>query len=349
MSEKKVWPKVSVVVPVYACEAYLNACIDSLRAQTLEELELIFVCDASPDGSLGILQAAQREDERVRVIAFEENRGVSAARNAGLAAATGEFIGFCDGDDWVEPTMYEKLYVLAKEKDADAAFCRVYKDREGDGTLKRENVPLGFATGTRFDGAAIRKTLVPAMLSRERDSDELPLSGYTPRNLFRREIAAAHRFREDIRYAEDLLFIVECMLDARAAVALDEPLYHYRFHADSVTKRYSPHVPDSHDKSNDALEALLASFPECMARMTIRRRKMAVTAVRNLCFPGSPYGFAGRVREARAYMNREDVRGWFAHVQPFSFPPRLAVRLFLMKHRMALTMCLLFTYVFDRV
>jgi len=345
----KVRPKVSVVVPVYACEGYLGACVKSLRAQTLREIELIFVCDASPDGSLGILRAAEQADERVRVITFEENRGVSAARNAGIQAAAGEFIGFCDGDDWVEPDMYEKLYAIAREKDADAAFCRVYKDREGNGTLRSENVPLGFDTGTRFDGAAIRETLVPAMLSRERDSDELPLSGYTPRNLFRREIAAAHRFREDIRYAEDLLFIVECMLDARAAVALDEALYHYRFHAGSVTKRYSPHVPDSHDKSNDALEALLAPFPACMARMTIRRRKMAVTAVRNLCFPGSPYGFAARVREARAYMNREDVRGWFAPVRPLSFAPRLALRLFLMKHRMAFTLCLLFTYVFDRV
>ncbi len=347
--ENEVRPKVSVVVPVYACEAYLDACIDSLRAQTLREIELIFVCDASPDGSLEILRAAQREDGRVRVIAFEKNHGVSAARNAGLLAATGEFIGFCDGDDWVEPTMYEKLYAIAREADADAAFCRVYKDREGNGNFMRENVPLGFDTGARFDETAIRETLVPAMLARERDSDELPLSGYTPRNLFRREIAAAHRFREDIRYAEDLLFIVECMLDARAAVALDEALYHYRFHAGSVTKRYSPHVPDSHDKSNDALEALLAPFPECMARMSIRRRKMAVTAVRNLCFPGSPDGFAARVREARAYMNREDVRSWFAPVRPLSFPPRLAVRLFLMKHRMALGMCLLFTYVFDRV
>lgn len=345
----KVRPKVSVVVPVYACEAYLPACIQSLRAQTLEQLELIFVCDASPDGSLALLRAAQKEDERIRVIAFEENRGVSAARNAGLLAATGEFVGFCDGDDWAEPQMFERLFGIAKEKDADAAFCRVYKDRERNGTLLRDNVPLGFETGTRFDEAAIRDTLLPAMLSRERDSDELPLSGYTPRNLFRREIAAAHRFREDIRYAEDLLFIVECMLDARAAVALDEALYHYRFHAGSVTKRYSPHVPDSHDKSNDALEELLAPYPVCMERMIIRRRKMAVTAVRNVCFPGSPYGFAQRVRLAKAYMNREDVRRWFRSVSPLSFPPRLALRLFLMKHRMAFTLCLMFTYVFDRV
>ena len=86
-----------------------------------------------------------------------------------------------------------------------------------------------------------------------------------------------------------------------------------------------------------------------MRRMAIRRRKMAVTAVRNLCYPGTPYGFPARVKAARAYMNRSDVRAWFRGVKPFAFPPKLAVRLFLMKHRMAFAMCFLFTYVFDRV
>lgn len=338
-------PKVSVIIPVYNCEAFLPQCIDSLRAQTLEEIEMIFVCDASPDDSLSILRRYEAQDSRIRVIAFDQNRGVSAARNAGIELASGEYVIFCDGDDWIEPQMYERLCAMAQEYDADVAFCRVFKDY----AHKQENVPLGFATGTRFDRAAIRETLIPAMLSRETDSDELPLSGYTPRNLFRREVLERHRFREEIRYAEDLLFIVECMLDSRAAVALDEAYYHYRFHGASVTKRYSAHVPSSHDLSNDAIEKLLEGYPECVRRMTIRRRKMAVTAVRNLCYPGTPHSFAARVREARAYMNREDVRRWFKDVKPLRFAPKLAMRLFLMKHRMAFAMCFLFTYIFDRV
>ena len=338
-------PKVSIIVPVYNCEAFLPACIDSLKNQTLKGIEMIFVCDASPDDSLSILRKAEQADARIRVIAFEENRGVSAARNAGIEAAQGEFVGFCDSDDWVEPQMYGRLYDMALAHQADISFCRVFKDYAD----RQENVPLGFETGTRFDRAHIRSELIPAMLAKETDSDELPLSGYTPRNLFRREVLIKHRFREEIRYAEDLLFIIECMLDADAAVAVDEAHYHYRFHGGSVTKRYSPHVPKSHDLSNDAIEALLAGERECMRRMTIRRRKMAVTAVRNLCYPGTPYGFAQRVKTARAYMNREDVRTWFKDVKPMQYQRQLAVKLFLMKHRMALTMCALFTYVFDRV
>lgn len=336
--------KVSVIVPVYNCEAYLPQCIATLRAQTLEDIELIFVDDASTDGSLSLLRAAQAEDTRVRVIAFAENRGVSAARNAGLDAATGAFVGFCDADDWVEPQMFARLLAAAEEAGADASFCRVIKERESGA----ENVPLGFDTGTRFDGAAIRETLIPAMLARETDSDALPLSGYTPRNLFARSAVGSIRFRPDIRYAEDLLFICEVMLRCRAAVAVDEAYYHYRFHGGSVTKRYSPHVPASHDLSNDALEALLSPYPACMARMPIRRRKMAVTAVRNYCLTGTPYGFAARVEAIRAYMNRADVRRWFVDVRPSQFPLRLRVKLTLMKRRMAFTSTLLYSTLFDR-
>lgn len=338
-------PKVSIIVPVYNCEKYLPECIASLRKQTLSDIEMIFVCDASPDNSLSILREAEREDARIRVIAFTENRGVSAARNAGLDAATGAYIGFCDSDDWIEPQMFEQLYAAAQEKDADISFCRVFKDHPN----KQENVPLGFATGTRFNRAAIRAALIPAMLARPNDSDELPLSGYTPRNLFKKETIGTIRFRPDIRYAEDLLFIVECMLQANAAVAVDEAYYHYRFHAGSVTKRYSAYVPSSHDLSNDAIEVLLSEFPACRQRMVIRRRKMAVTAVRNYCLKGSPYGFFGRVKAVKAYMRREDVKSWYRDVKLAGLPKSLAVKLALNKYRLALASVLLYSYVFDRV
>ena len=117
-------PKVSVIIPVYGAEAFLPDCIASLRAQTLRDIELIFICDGSPDHSLAILRKAETLDSRIRVIAFEENQGVSAARNAGLDAARGDYIGFCDGDDWAEPEMVETLYCAAEDNRADIASCR---------------------------------------------------------------------------------------------------------------------------------------------------------------------------------------------------------------------------------
>ena len=333
-------PKVSVIIPVYNAEAYLPECVRALCGQTLKEMEFLFVDDGSADGSLGILEEARRTDARIRIIPFPENRGVSAARNAGIQAAEGEFIGFCDADDTVEPEMYEAL--LGACQAADISFCRVFKDRPWGS----ENVPLGFADGTRFDGEAIRNDLIPAMLALPKDGDGLPLSGYTPRNLFARNVIGEHRFREDIRYAEDLLFIVTCLLDAKSAVAVDRAYYHYRFHEGSVTKRFSPYIPDSFDRSNTALTELIADNGKCMERMQIRGRKMAVDVVRNFCCPGTPHPFLKRVRLTKAYMQREDVRELFRDLSLSGLPVRTAVRLGLMKYRMPLVSCLLYSTVF---
>ncbi len=336
-------PLVSIIIPVYHSRPYLEECLSSLRSQTLRDIEMIFVDDAGGDGSLEYLEEASREDFRIRVISFPENRGVSVARNAGIEAAAGAYIGFCDADDWVEPQMFEKLLSACLEKDADISFCRVFKDR-GE---RSENVPLGFDNGTVFERDAIRETLIPAMLALPRDGNEIPLSGYTPRNLFRREVLGEERFRPDIRYAEDLLFIVSCLLQAGKAVAVDEAYYHYRFHAGSVTKRYSPYVPESFDRSNEALAGLLSSYPECMRRMNIRRRKMAVDAVRNYCMQGSPYGPLKRLHVVREYMKRADVRDAFKGLELRSLSLRAGIRLGLVKYRLAILSCLLFSTIFQ--
>lgn len=335
-------PLVSVVVPVYNAGSYLEDCVASLRAQTLQEMEFIFVDDCSTDDSLSVLQKAAKEDGRIRVIAQPVNRGVSAARNAGIDAAQGSYIGFTDADDTVEPEMFRELLEACRRAEAEISFCRVFKDKPSG----QENVPLGFADGTRFDEKAIREDLIPAMLSRPQDGDELPLSGYTPRNLFARRVIGSRRFREDIRYAEDLLFIVTCMLEARASIAVDRAYYHYRFHAASATKKYSPFIPESLERSNSALETLLGSSPECMRRMKIRRRKMAVDAVRNYCAEGTPCSLPERWKRIRSYLKREDIRALYRDVQLSRLPRRTAIKYGLMKHRCALLLTALFSTAF---
>ncbi len=101
--------KISIIVPVYNARATLNRCVDSLRGQTHENIEILLVNDGSKDDSLAICQSLAREDERIRVI-DKPNGGVSSARNAGLEEATGEIVMFCDSDDWVEPDWCGCMY-----------------------------------------------------------------------------------------------------------------------------------------------------------------------------------------------------------------------------------------------
>ena len=110
MSEQKVRnrPEISVIVPVYRVEKYLNDCIDSILAQTFTDFELILVDDGSPDGCPALCDAAAAKDSRIRVI-HQKNRGLSGARNAGLDAAEGEWIAFVDSDDMLLPQALEQV------------------------------------------------------------------------------------------------------------------------------------------------------------------------------------------------------------------------------------------------
>ena len=124
-------PLISVIVPVYKVEKYLDRCINSIVNQTYRNLEIILVDDGSPDKCPLMCDEWQKKDERIRVI-HKKNGGLSSARNAGLDIATGELIGFVDSDDFILPEMYEYLYGLIIENDADLSMCRfIYVNEEG--------------------------------------------------------------------------------------------------------------------------------------------------------------------------------------------------------------------------
>ena len=111
-------PKVSVIIPVYKTEDYLRKCLDSVCNQTLKDIEIICINDCSPDGCLEILKEYASKDERIKIIDFKENKGAACARNAGIDAAQGEYLGFVDSDDFIDLDFYEKLYIKAKETNA---------------------------------------------------------------------------------------------------------------------------------------------------------------------------------------------------------------------------------------
>lgn len=115
-------PIISIIVPVYKVENYLQKCIDSILAQTFRDFELILVDDGSPDRCPELCDAAAEKDSRIRVI-HQKNGGLSAARNAGLDAARGGWIAFVDSDDAIEPEMYEALHDSAVKENADVAVC----------------------------------------------------------------------------------------------------------------------------------------------------------------------------------------------------------------------------------
>ncbi|MCQ4948498.1 glycosyltransferase family 2 protein [Bittarella massiliensis (ex Durand et al. 2017)] len=125
-------PTISIIVPVYKVEAYLDRCVQSILNQTFSDFELILVDDGSPDRCGQMCDVYAQGDRRVRVI-HKKNGGLSDARNAGIDAARGEYLGFVDSDDEIAPDMYESLYRLLQEGDADLSVCGLC-DYFADGT-----------------------------------------------------------------------------------------------------------------------------------------------------------------------------------------------------------------------
>lgn len=222
-------PAVSVIVPVYNVEAYLAKCVQSLLDQTFSDLEILLVDDGSTDKSLAICDEYAAKDARIRVI-HKENGGLSSARNAGIEAARGRYIGFVDSDDYVEPEMYERLYTLAEREGADIAigsFRYCYADREKAFTV--ETAP-SVCTGREALGRALRRE---------------GIANYVWTRLVRREIFdRGLRFAEG-RVFEDVHIMPEMLLAAEKVAVDDRPMYNYVKRAGSIaTGDFSPRSMD---------------------------------------------------------------------------------------------------------
>ncbi len=211
-------PLISVIIPVYNAEKYLARAIDSVLGQTHEELELILVDDGSRDGSGAICDRYAARDTRVRVI-HKNNEGVSAARNDGIVAARGEWIAFCDNDDFYAPGMLARLLELCVEGDCDIAQCACVKgDAESLPTPPPQSVTV--LTGREM----LEKFYTKASI-------------YIWDKLYRREVWAGVRFPAG-SYTDEDQWVVHRLLGAARRVAITrEALYYHYIHPESVMNR----------------------------------------------------------------------------------------------------------------
>jgi glycosyltransferase involved in cell wall biosynthesis len=236
-------PKISVIVPVWNVEKYLRRSLDSICGQTLKELELITINDCSPDNSLAILQEYAAKDNRIKVINFPENRGVSAARNAGIDAAEGEYLGFVDPDDAIEPKFYETLYNKAKERGADIVNGnRKQFDFEGNEIIS-QNYHVRFW--------------------------EAQIIGVFWTAIYRTSLIRYNniRFPEDMTIGEDLVFLYHAMFKANKVLASDFVYYYYYRRPDSAyTANFSPSQVDASIK---LITVIAAEFTQAYADCVI--------------------------------------------------------------------------------
>lgn len=221
---------ISIIIPVFNTYDYLETCIKSVVEQTYENIEIILVDDGSEDGSS---QLCDKYDKLYKNIhAFHNNHaGATASRNLGIEMSKGDYIGFVDSDDWIEPNMYEMLHAVLKCEKADIAVCRFFMNRNGiDYPESRRSLFNG--TYSSESGIITDNVIY---------SSDFRSKGISPNlwdKLFKRSILIEAQSMVDIRtkFAEDDLCVYSALLNADTVTFIDELLYHYRQHDESVTK-----------------------------------------------------------------------------------------------------------------
>lgn len=257
-------PKISVIVPVYNIEKYLLECLESIAAQTLGDIQVLLIDDGSKDASGQICKDFIASHPNFEYY-HKENGGTASARNEGLAHARGEYIGFVDSDDWIEPNMFETMYQAVKEADSDIVYCKM------PGLMDYVDLPVGV-----YRDEEICSVIYPAILPHVVESGTFRTVDWGNwSRLYRRTMVHGNviQFYEKSRRCEDFAFSVECALHAQSYVILDAgELYHYRPNKNSKSRSYTKNMWYS-----------IRNLMTYMVEMTGRCEKYCFTEAMQMC------------------------------------------------------------------
>lgn len=233
-------PKLSIIIPVYNVEKYLDRCVQSVLNQTLRDIEIILVDDGSPDNCPKMCDEYARKNQNIRVV-HKKNAGLGMACNTGIEAATGEYIAFCDSDDWVDADMYEIMYNVAKKHDADVVYTGL-KRVDGKGKiLGYLPHPNAFKMYERDKVRLLADDMI-ASLPAERYDRKIQVSAKT--NIYRLALLKTNdiHFVSEREYpSEDLIFNVSVLMKANRACVIPQYFYNYFVNNNSITTTIKSH------------------------------------------------------------------------------------------------------------
>lgn len=238
---------ISIIVPIYRIEKYLDQCIQSIQNQTYTNLEIILVDDGSDDKCPQICDRYARSDERIKVI-HKENGGLDSARKAGMLASNGKYVGYVDGDDWVEPNMYESLLRYMQRYDVEVVESGVIDTWENKEERRVLYLEEGCYKGKDFIEKVESKLLYSGIFF------EHGITPYMWSKLYLKEKIMKYQMVEDItnRVFDDSMVSMPCIAESKKIYVSHDCYYHYRVRRDSLKRK----------NSADAAANMIKCYPE---------------------------------------------------------------------------------------
>jgi len=324
-------PKVSIIVPVYKVEKYLERCVCSLQNQTLQDIEIILVNDGSPDNCPGMCDQFAAHDSRIKVI-HKKNGGLSSARNAGMKKAQGKYIGFVDSDDDVEPDMFSSMLEEAENNAADfvmSDYIRILSNGE------RALVSTRLRSGV-YEKADLKREIYPALIMGE-NVDYGPILSVW-HCMYNREFLKVNNitFANDVIWSEDNLFSAIVGYCANRFVYMKgKGLYHYYQNPGTITTSYRPGALEVYKKMNRYLEEffLVQNDYDFRRQLKLHMIYYACNTVRMEC--GNAENFREANRNVKMILRDPQIMSAFQNFRLPSVSIKFKIQLWLMKHQCA--------------
>lgn len=302
------YPLISVIMPVYNVEKFLAVAVKSIYNQTYKNIEMILVNDGSEDCSGALCDRFARENSRIRVI-HQGNLGVSAARNAGIAASAGDYLFFLDPDDTIEPETLQIMLETMLDQQCDLVICgvrKIFVDEYGQ-VSSQSLIDLG------MDGFISNVDIITKL--RSGNINEVDYCASACNRLYKRSLCVSKKdpFPVDLRYCEDVYFSAEVLNDSSAIYCIRNPFYnYYRYHVKLRKSSMNSHVEHRFDIYKKLHLKIYRTLKDRVDKTELARCKhnfidRVVLACVDLCRPKSPFRTEEIVEELNRIVNDESV------------------------------------------
>lgn len=336
---------VSIVVPIYNVEKYLDDCVKSLIGQSYENLEIILVDDGSIDASSKICDDYANRDERVRVI-HKENGGPSSSREFGINAATGDYLMIVDGDDWIdEETVETCLSAMLSDERCECVMFSYVKE------YPESSVPVHVIDGDRaYYGEEAEDKVYRRLFGLVGDElahpERLAAIGSCCMKLYKTEIARRGKYyhTNEVGSAEDALFCMHALHGVGGFVYIDKPFYHYRKTGTSLSTTYRPRLREQWNRLYDIMEEIICKkeLPPKYHEAHSNYIALNVIGAGLNEFSNKSAGFWKRKDRIKEYLSDERVHSALVKLDKSKMPVKWKLFMFFAKHKMAFMLSLMY-------
>ena len=335
-------PQVSIIVPVYNVENYIERCLNSLVNQTFKDIEIITINDGSTDKSLELLNKYAKEDIRISVIDLGDE-GVSYCRNLGIEKANGKYIMFVDSDDWIDSSMVEVMYKKAEENKLDLVMCSYIREFKDHSKEKIFNLPQEIIYKDNEVKNELLRKLVGPIKEELSNPEMLDALGTVWGKLYRADILKENKIKfvdlKEIGSAEDTLFNIFTFNYLKKVMFLNKPMYHYwRDNPKSVTSQYNPKLKEQRKVFFKYISNFLKenNFEQVFEEALNNRICTSVLGLGLIeCSKNNKISGINKIKNIKKIINEEYIRNAYKNLELKYFSIHWRIFYFFIKNKMS--------------